>query len=88
MKNESDKGRKISYDTKGKLKVRQAIEGVINTAINNGAISTDIQPVIRIPTNAEISDADRTGRVLPNVVVEVLYSNAIHKVMVRAYVSV
>ena len=88
MKRESDLGRKIAYTESGKLKIRQAIEGVIQVGVTNGAISTDIEPVIRIPTNAEISEADRTGRVLPNVVVEVLYSNAIHKVMVRAYVSV
>jgi len=88
MKRESDAGRKISYDEKGKLKIEQAIQNVIQNGLSNGSISPDIAPLIRIPTNAEISEADRTGRILPDVVVEVLYSNAVHKVMVRAYVSV
>lgn len=88
MKRESDLGRKVSYDAKGKLKIKQAIQSVIQLGISRGAISEDIQPVIRIPTNAEISEANRQNRVLPDVVVEVLYSNAVHKVLVRAYVSV
>jgi hypothetical protein len=88
LKRESDAGRKVAYTESGKLLVRQAIEAVIQVGVGNGAISTDIEPVIRIPTNAEISEADRVGRVLPDVVVEVLYSNAVHKVLVRAYVSV
>jgi hypothetical protein len=88
MKNESDRGRKVAYTESGKLKIRQAIEGVIQRGIAAGSISTDIEPVIRIPTNAEVSEADRLGRVLPNVVVEVLYTSAVHKVLVKAYVGI
>ena len=88
MKRESDGGRKISYDNKGKVKIEQAIYTVLNQGLSNGSISDEIAPKVRIPTNAEISDAERAGRVLPNVVVELLYSNAVHKVLVRAYVSV
>lgn len=88
MKAESDAGRKISYDSAGKLKIQQAIWSVLNRGLANGSISNDVPPVVRIPTNAEIADADRAARTLPDVVVEVVYSNAVHKVKVRAYVSV
>jgi hypothetical protein len=88
MKGESDKGRKVAYTEAGKLKIRQAIENVIQRGIAAGSISTDIEPVIRIPTNAEISEANRLSRVLPNVVVEVLYTSAVHKVLVKAYVGI
>lgn len=88
LKRKSDAGLKISYDEAGMGLIRSAIFGVIQTALSNGAISRDIYPKVRTPSREEISDADRAGRVLPDVVVEVLYSNAIHKVLVRAYVSV
>lgn len=88
MKRRSDAGLKVSYDETGKALVRSAIFEVIQQGLNNGAISNDIRPIVRIPTNEEILEADRAARVLPDVVVEVLYSNAVHKVNVRAYVSI
>ena len=89
MKRESDSGRKISMDNAGFAKIRSSIfNNVVQVGLNNGSISPDITPVVRTPTREEISDADRANRVLPDVVVEVLYSGAVHKVLVRAYVSV
>jgi urease gamma subunit len=88
MKRRSDQGLKVSYDEAGKSLIRSAIFDVINQGLANGSISNDIRPLVRIPTNEEIADADRANRVLPDVVVEVLYSNAVHKVLVRAYVSI
>ena len=89
IKRESDSGRKVSLDNAGTSKVRSAIyNDVIQVGLNNGSISPDITPVVRTPSREEVSEADRANRVLPDVVVEVLYSNAIHKVLVRAYVSV
>lgn len=88
MKRRSDAGLKVSYDENGMSLIRSAIFGVIQIGLANGAISPDIYPVVRTPSREEVSEADRTGRVLPDVVVEVLYSNAVHKVLVRAYVSV
>lgn len=88
LKRESDLGRKVSYDEAGIAKIRQACWSPINTGLANGSISRDIEPVVRMPTREEISDANRTARILPSVVVEVLYSNAVHNVLVRAYVTV
>lgn len=88
LKRASDKGSKIRMDDVGFAQVRQAIFQPINTAIANGAISTEVQPIVRIPTREEIAENDRANRILPNVVVEVLYSNAVHKVLIRAFVSI
>lgn len=88
LKRASDKGSKVRMDDVGFAQVRQAIFQPINEAIANGAISTEVQPVVRIPTREEIAENDRANRILPNVVVEVLYSNAVHKVLIRAFVSI
>lgn len=88
MKRESTLGRKVSYDEAGKAKIRQAIWGVIRVGLANGSITPDVEPVVRLPSNDEVSEANRTGRILPSVVVEVVYTNAIHKVVVAAYVTV
>lgn len=88
MKRESDLGRKVSYDRAGIAKVTQACHKVIEQGLSNGSISNDVTPIVRAPSREEVSEAQRTARVLPDVVVEVLYSNAVHKVQVRAYVTV
>ena len=88
LKRESDAGRRVRLDDVGFNQVRGAIFQIINEGISNGSISEEITPVVRIPTRAEIAENDRANRVLPNVVVEVLYSNAVHKVLIRAYVSI
>jgi hypothetical protein len=88
MKRESDLGRKVSYDEAGFSKIRQACRRVIEIGRASGSISLDIESIVRTPTRDEVSEADRMNRVLPNLVVEVPYSNAVHKVTVRAYVTV
>lgn len=88
IKRETDLNRKVSYDRAGKQKIDQAIWAVLNRGLANGSISPDIKPIVRIPDNSEISLADRANRHLPDVVVELLYSNAVHTVKIRAYVSI
>lgn len=88
LKRTSDQGKKVSYDEKGMTLIRSSIRQVIDQGLANGSISPDIYPLIRTPTREEISDANRADRILPDVVVEILYSGAIHKVMIRAYVSI
>lgn len=89
IKRESEAGRKVSFDGAGGAKLRSSIyNNVINIGLANGSISRDIEPIVRTPTREEVSEADRAGRILNGVVVEVLYSNAVHKVNVRAYVNI
>lgn len=88
LKRESDLGRKVSYDEAGFAKVRQACRRVIEIGKARGSVSLDSEAIVRTPTRDEISEADRMNRILPNLVIEVPYSNAVHKVTVRAYVTV
>lgn len=88
LKRESDLGRKVSYDDAGFAKVRQAIQNVISVGLANGSISPDVTPVVRTPEREDVLVADRANRVLPDVIVEVLYTSGIHKVLVRAYVTI
>lgn len=88
LKRESDLGRKVSYDEAGMSKVRQACRRIIEIGRANGSISLDSESIVRTPTRNEVSEADRLNRVLPNLVVEVPFSNAVHKITVRAYVTV
>ena len=88
LKRESDLGRKVSYDDAGFAKVRQAIQTVIEVGLANGSISPDVTPVVRTPEREDILEADRANRILPDVIVEVLYTSAVHKVLVRAYVTI
>lgn len=88
LKRESDLGRKVSYDEAGFAKIRQACNRVIEIGKARGSISLDGNATVRLPTRDEVSEADRMNRILPNLVVEIPYSNAVHKVVVRAYVTV
>ena len=88
MKRESTLGRKVSSDEAGKAKIRQAIWGVIRQGLANGSITPDVEPIVRIPTREEENEAARMNRILQGVVVEVVYTNAYHKVVVAAYVTV
>lgn len=88
IKRRSVAGLKTSYDQAGKAIVEQAILSPVKTGQAVGSISVDTDPVVRIPSRAEISDNDRANRFLPNVVLEVQYTNAIETVQIRAYVSI
>lgn len=85
---ESNFGRKVSMDDEGFNKVRSAISEVLTYGKRVGSISKDMEPIIRIPKREEILAADRANRVLPNVAVELLYTNGVHKVKVNVYVSI
>lgn len=88
LKRKSDLGLKVSYDDAGFDQIRQAIWNVINVGLANGSISQDVRPVVRTPEREDILEADRANRILPDVIVEVLYTSAVHKVLVRAYVTI
>lgn len=88
LKRKSDLGQKVSYDDAGFAQIRQAIWNVINVGLANGSISPDVRPIVRTPEREDILEADRTNRILPDVIVEVLYTSAVHKTLVRAYVTI
>jgi urease gamma subunit len=88
MKRRSDQGLKISYDSAGKAIIKQYALQPAKYGQLVGSVSLDFEPVCRVPTRDEISDNDRANRFLPEVVVELQYTNGIEKVQVRAYVSI
>lgn len=88
LKRKSDQGLKVSYDEAGMSLIRSALFQPIQQGLSIGSISPDIPPVVRTPTRDEVLDNQRADRVVPNVVVEVLYTNGVHKVLVRAYVNI
>jgi len=88
LKRESDSGRKVNMDESGFAKIKSAISEVLSYGKLVGSISADMEPVIRIPKREDIPTNDRANRILPNVVVELLYTNGVHKVKVRAFVTI
>tara|TARA_R110000782_G_scaffold135938_1_gene228324 strand:- start:1372 stop:2682 length:1311 start_codon:yes stop_codon:yes gene_type:complete len=88
IKRKSLQGLKVSFDAAGKVIIKQYALQPAKFGQSVGSVSLDFDPVCRIPTRDEISDAQRASRTLPNVVVELQYTNAIETVQVRAYVNI
>lgn len=81
-------GRKVSMDQAGMGLIRQAINVPIKTGQNNGSISADQLPRISTPNPRDIATATRLNRIVPDIVVEVLYSSAVHKAIpVRLFIT-
>lgn len=86
LKRESDAGRKVAFNAAGFTKVEQSIyEGMINVGLANGSIT---EARVRLPRPEDVSLANRANRVLPDIIVEILYSNGVHTASVNIYVSV
>ena len=88
IKRKSLQGLKVSFDNAGKAIIKQYALQPAKYGQSVGSVSLDFDPVCRVPTRDEISDSQRANRTLPNVVVELQYTNAIETVQVRAYVSI
>jgi hypothetical protein len=93
LKRKSDLGLKVPHDESGYAMVRSIIfDDVINIGVNRGAISTAKEgaddPVITTPARADISTNDRANRILPDVVVEVVFSGAVQSVVIKVFVVV
>lgn len=93
LKRQSDLGLKVPHNETGYAMVRQAIfSDVISVGIARGAISTAAEgaydPIIRTPERNEIPANDRANRILPDVVVDLVFSGAIQDVRVKVYVVV
>ena len=88
IKQKSVSGLKISFDNAGKAIIKQYALQPALYGQSVGSVSLDSKPTCRAPSREEISDANRANRLLPNVVVELQYTNAIETVEVRAYVNI
>lgn len=91
MKRKSDLGLKVPYSEDGFAMIESIIYGdVIQLGISRGAILTAdngaTNPVVSAPKRSEIPANDIANRTLPDVKVEVVFSGAVQKVTIRAYV--
>lgn len=79
--------RKLPYDDSGISAVEGLVRGVLNDAAGKGIIQRDsIQ--VSVPKYADISQADRIARHLPDVKFSALYLGAIHSVRIDGTLSV
>lgn len=78
---------KLGYTKKGISKVCAALRGVQKEGVDNGLFSDDPAPTVTPPDLASISLTDKANRLLPNVKADQVLAGAIHKVLVRATVS-
>lgn len=79
--------RKLPYDDSGIAAVEGLVRGVLNDAAGKGIIQRDsIQ--VSVPKYADIPQADRIARHLPDVKFSALYLGAIHSVRIDGTLSV
>lgn len=79
--------RKLPYDDSGIAAVEGLVRGVLNDAAGKGIIQRDsIQ--VSVPKYADIPQADRIARHLPDVKFSALYLGAIHSVRIDGTLSI
>jgi hypothetical protein len=93
LKRKSDLGLKVPHSEDGYAMVRSVIsDEVIQLGVSRGAILTAASgatdPVVLTPKRSEISAANLTARILPDVEVEVVFSGAIQTVIIKVFVLV
>jgi hypothetical protein len=93
LKRQSDLGLKVPHDERGYAMVRQVIQNdVLALGVSRGAISTAkdgaVDPTVRTLARDEVPTNDRAARILPDVVVDLVYSGAVQDVRIRVYVTV
>ena len=79
--------RKVPYDDGGITIVAGAVQATLEEAARAGILQLD-SIVLTVPTYAEIPQADRLARNLPDINFTALLLGAIHSVEIRGVVSV
>lgn len=79
--------RKIPYDDTGIAMIEGLVKGVLNEAASKGILQADSIAVI-VPKYADIPQADKLARKLPDVKFSALYQGAIHSVTINGTISV
>lgn len=80
----------VPYDDAGIAVIKAAVLGRLKIGVTNGHFSGDdpTLPKVSVPRSADVSQADKTGRILRNVVGEALLRGFIHDVRVTVNVLV
>lgn len=79
--------RKIPYDDSGITLIEGLVKGVLNQAAAAGILQAD-SIVVTVPRYADIPQADKLARKLPNVKFSALYQGAIHRTTINGTISV
>lgn len=90
IKNKSDAGSKVPYNSTGFTMVQTAIEEPLNIANNRGCLTADDDDnlwVINIPDKSDQSSSNITSRLLDDVTVTMVYSGAIHRANIAVTIS-
>lgn len=79
--------RKIPYDDSGITLIEGLVKGVLNQAAAAGILQAD-SIVVTVPRSADIPQADKLARRLPDVKFTALYQGAIHRTTINGTISV
>ena len=79
--------RKIPYDDTGIAMIEGLVKGVLNEAAGKGILQAD-SIAVTVPKYADIPQADKLARKLPDVKFSALYQGAIHSVTINGTISV
>lgn len=79
---------KIPYTNAGVALIEGKMRGTLKRAIAMGILTDDPAPVITVPKVADVSVANRTLRLLPDMKFSATVAGAIHKVTIAGVVSV
>lgn len=79
--------RKIPYDDSGITLIEGLVKGVLNQAAAAGILQKD-SIVVTVPRYADIPQADKLARKLPDVKFTALYQGAIHRTTINGTISV
>lgn len=79
--------RKIPYDDTGIAMIEGLVKGVLNEAASKGILQAD-SIAVTVPKYADIQQADKLARKLPDVKFSALYQGAIHSVTINGTISV
>ena len=79
--------RKIPYDDTGIAMIEGLVKGVLNEAASKGILQAD-SIAVTVPKYADIPQADKLARKLPDVKFSALYQGAIHRTTINGTISV
>ena len=79
---------KIPYTDDGVSVITSAVQAVLQEGVGNTYLAADPAPFVTAPLVADIADADKTARTLPDVYFEATLAGAIHAVTITGVIKV
>lgn len=79
---------KIPFTDTGVDLMRAQVLAQLNQGITAGGLAADPAPIVTAPKVADISDADKANRILPDIFFQATLAGAIHKLVISGVLSV